>query len=107
MKPFKSFDVNNLMHVSILSYAVDLAQNNTLDVARQYLDDRFEVAPLKALEAIFANNMNYHLSPLQEQYIREYNKALGHHMQKHEELYHGNNSGDYPDDFDPTLYDLE
>ncbi|MEQ8882638.1 MAG: hypothetical protein RLO12_01640 [Fulvivirga sp.] len=108
MKPFEKFEISNIMHVSILSYAVDLAQNETLDNAVAYLKERFEIAPLKALEAIFLYNLGHELTSLQKSYVKAYSKALSKHTEKFESVYYykEENTGDYPDDFDPALYDL-
>ena len=82
MKNFENFNINDPMHVSILGYASDLALNETLYNAKTYLQDRFEVAPLKALEALFAHALGHKLTSLQSRYVSAYQKAEKGHIDK-------------------------
>ena len=114
MKVFEKFNVNNPVHVSLLSYALEVAQNQTLQNGEQYLTERFEIPPLKALTAIFKQNGGFRLSELEEKYVAAYTKAIHHHIKSfndklksiedHEEQ---KDWGNYPDDFNPELWGLD
>ena len=96
---YAKFDVTNPQHRVILSDALLLAQNETLENASLYLKEHFQVAPLKALGSLFRFNLGCELSNEQELYVKAYHQA--------EQTERANvGLDDYPLDFNPELYDL-
>ena len=80
MSIYKKFDINDPIQVSILGYAMELALDETLENAAIYLEERFEIAPLKALKALHASALGFKLTPLQLQYVTAYIKAEQFHI---------------------------
>lgn len=111
MKTFKQFEITNQSHVSLLNKALWIAQNQTLENAQNFLQERFETAPIKAVGALFLYNLGYKITPLQQRYVNAYNQASQQRYQLAPGTYgtieNEKDSGNYPDDFNPELYDLD
>lgn len=106
MKVFKSLDITDMLQVSVISYAVDLAQKETLEIAIQYLEERYESVPHDLLQALYRDIQGKTTTLKHQEKIDLFRKVEAEFVSKFYDLEDKEARSYYPDDFNPDIYGL-